>query len=79
MEHWKVYITEIASFAMAGTTTANISVGPHCYTQGAWEPVNVDAAARTSAQELEVRVGGLVAGGKLHVLVGIGTRQNLNS
>ena len=23
-------------------------------TQGAWEPVNVDAAARTSAQEIEV-------------------------
>ena len=26
-------------------------------TQGAWEPVNVDAAARTSAQEIEVGTG----------------------
>ena len=25
--------------------------------QGAWEPVNVDAAARTSAQEIEIGTG----------------------
>ena len=27
------------------------------YHQGAWEPVNVDAAARTSAQEIEIGTG----------------------